>query len=90
MSDVLDEIAEIATTDAWFVKCGVKASRSGGVVRFVRDGFVRVIVSWVGGDVFVVAWAYDDDVNGEWRAKSYARDEIVVHAHMTVNADSAR
>lgn len=73
-----------------FAPWGVRAVTDGRTVTFTRGGFARVVVTHVGGGQWVVAWSYDDDVTGEWRAETHDAYEIGQAVHMTVNADCAR
>ncbi len=76
---VLDKIVAFGSE---FVAFGFTATRQGGVVRLVRDGFARVIVSWIGGDKFVVAWESDED---EWACEFVVRAEVEQFVHMMVS-----
>lgn len=59
--------------------------REGGTVKFVRDGYVRIIVCRVGGDWFTVTWEYAHST-GDWRVQQYSSEEVGAEVHMTINA----
>lgn len=85
---MLEEIAGYAAEE-WAVRQGWKAIQNAGSVSFVRDGFVRVIVSRIGGDEFVIAWEYGmgiGEAGKDWRVERYDIEEIGMQAHMTLNA----
>lgn len=63
--------------------------REGGTVKFVRDGYVRVIVCRLGGDWFTITWEYSmgtGESSADWRVERYPTDEIGMQTHMTLNA----
>jgi len=79
--DVMNEMATYGDDAPYAGMWNV--TRGNGAVRFVREGYVRIVVSWIGGDAFVIAWQYDA---GDWRATQVTRDMVGLEAHMTMNA----
>lgn len=68
---------------------GWKAVRVPGGVRFIRDGYVRVSVLWVGHERWVLTWEYGMGTGKlveDWRVEVYPTDEIGLQTHMTLNA----
>lgn len=88
MTDELNNVLDVAS-ESRYVKQGWHAHRSGGTVKFVRDGFVRATVSWIGADWYVIAWEYGMGTGApaeKWMAERYSTDEVHMHLDMTLNA----
>lgn len=83
---MLDEMAGYVQE---FSGQGWTSARVPGGVRFLRDGFVRVVVTWLGHEQWLIAWEYGmgtGKLETDWRCEVYPTDEIGMQAHMTLNA----
>lgn len=84
---ILDELVGYA--DEFGSQQGWKAVRVIGGVRYNREGFVRLIVAWLGGERWLLSWEYGSGTGAlvtDWRAEIYGTDEIGLHTHMVMTA----
>lgn len=76
MAGTITSLVEIGETSR-FEQQGWKMLRHGGHVSAVRDGYVRVVASRIGGDWFVLSWEYGEGTGepaAEWKSEKYHAD----------------
>ena len=87
--NTMDELTALLREERWKQQDWT-VNRFGGIWTCVRDGFARLVVTWIGRDQWVLTWEYmpadDGSAGPDWRVMRCADAEVAVEVDMILNA----